>query len=92
MFKRLLKISGLSLLLILLWQLAVMGFALPHYMLPTPLTVFEQIFSQFPLLWQHSQITFIEIIVGLSLGFLLGVMSALALSLSNWLNGFYYHY
>ncbi|CUU51817.1 putative ABC transporter permease [Actinobacillus pleuropneumoniae] len=88
MFKHLFKIGGLSLLLILLWQAVVTGFALPHYMLPAPLTVFEQIDNQFPLLWLHDQVTFIEIIAGLSLGFLLGVMSALALSLSKWLNGF----
>lgn len=76
------KILLLTALLLLLWQSAVSLLALPHYLLPAPSAVAQQLQIHAPLLWQHAQITALEILLGLTLGFLLGLGSALLLSLS----------
>ena len=76
------KILLLTALLLLLWQSAVNLLDLPHYMLPAPSSVLKQLQIHYLLLWQHAQITLLEIIIGLALGFLLGLSSALFLSLS----------
>ncbi len=76
------KIFLLTALLLLLWQSAVNLLDLPHYMLPAPSSVLKQLQIHYLLLWQHAQITLLEIIIGLALGFLLGLSSALLLSLS----------
>ena len=76
------KILLLTALLLLLWQSAVNLLDLPHYMLPAPSAVLKQLQIHYLLLWQHAQITLLEIIIGLALGFLLGLSSALLLSLS----------
>ncbi|MGR3807466.1 putative hydroxymethylpyrimidine transport system permease protein [Pasteurella testudinis DSM 23072] len=81
-FKQLGKILLLTALLLLLWQSAVSLLALPHYMLPSPTAVWLQLQKHHLLLWQHAQITALEILLGLTLGFLLGLGSALLLSLS----------
>ncbi|MDH3001045.1 ABC transporter permease [Chelonobacter oris] len=76
------KTALLTALLLLLWQSAVSLWQLPHYMLPTPSAVWEQLQNRPLLLWQHAQITALEMLIGLLLGFLLGLGSALLLSLS----------
>ncbi|KGQ71400.1 ABC transporter permease [Chelonobacter oris] len=76
------KTALLTVLLLLLWQSAVSLWQLPHYMLPTPSAVWEQLQHRPLLLWQHAQITALEMLIGLLLGFLLGLGSALLLSLS----------
>lgn len=79
----LLKSALLSLFLLVLWQGAVSLFALPHYLLPPPTDVFTQFGSHAEMLWQHTQITLLEIFLGLLLGFAFGLGSALLLSLSS---------
>ncbi|MGC6404896.1 ABC transporter permease [Bisgaard Taxon 45] len=76
----------LSLSLLLLWQSAVSFFDIPRYMLPPPTDVFTQLHSRYDLLWHHSQITLLEIGLGLLLGVSLGLLSALLLSLSDYLS------
>lgn len=82
------KSALLSLLLVGLWQGVVSLFNLPHYLLPAPNAVFEQLVSQPRLLWEHSQITLLEIFLGLVFGFGLGLSSALLLSFSRKLANF----
>lgn len=83
--KSALKSALLCLSLLLLWQSAVVFFQLPRYLLPPPTEVGEELISHAALLWEHTQITLLEILLGLILGFALGLMSALLLSLSDWL-------
>lgn len=78
----LLNSFALACLLIFFWQTAVWLFKLPHYMLPAPMEVADELFSQTELLWQHTQITLLEILLGLTLGFTFGLFSALLLSFS----------
>jgi putative hydroxymethylpyrimidine transport system permease protein len=65
--------------LLLIWQLIVWLTDAPTFILPGPLRVLETLFSQFPLLMKHAGVTLIEILLGLMLGVLLGLASALSL-------------
>ncbi len=61
----LLKTALLCLFLLALWQGAILVWDLPHYLLPTPSDVFQQLRHQ--LLWQHTMVTLLEIFLGLFL-------------------------
>ncbi|HDR0613074.1 ABC transporter permease [Pasteurella multocida] len=84
--KPLIHVVLLSLMLLALWQSAVFFFDIPRYMLPSPSAVLTQLHNRYDLLWQHSQITLLEIGLGLFLGVSLGLISALLLSASDYLS------
>ena len=65
--------------LLLIWQLVVWLSGVPRFILPGPLLVLETLLNQFPLLMKHAGITLAEILSGLLLGTLLGLVSALSL-------------
>jgi len=65
--------------LLLIWQLIVWLTGAPRFILPGPLLVLETLFNQLPLLIQHAGVTLAEILLGLLLGTLLGLVSALSL-------------
>ncbi|MDX9962087.1 MAG: ABC transporter permease [Aliarcobacter sp.] len=65
--------------LFILWQIVVVIFDLPHYILPKPKDVFLQLINQYSLLWEHTQTTLLEIVIGLILGCFFGLGSAFAL-------------
>ncbi|TCP96222.1 putative hydroxymethylpyrimidine transport system permease protein [Cricetibacter osteomyelitidis] len=85
---KLLKILLLSLCLLALWQGSIWLLQLPHFLLPGPQAVFERLIQQHELLWQHSQITLLEIFLGLLLGFAFGLISAFLLALSPKISSF----
>jgi NitT/TauT family transport system permease protein len=60
-----------------LWWAAVVVFRIPAYLLPGPGAVFSRLVTDAGLLWTHSQVTLIEIL----LGFGLTVVSAIPLGL-----------
>ena len=78
----LLKPFFIGIILLCLWQLIGVLGDFPHYIFPSPQDVWLQLTSHIELLWQHTQITLIEIGLGLLLGFLFGLSSALLLSFS----------
>lgn len=86
---RLLRPLIIALGLLLIWQFIVWLTDAPRFILPGPLLVLETLFKQFPLLMQHAGVTLAEIVLGLFLGTLLGLVSALSLvtwaGLSRWL-------
>ena len=77
-----LKPLFIGIILLCLWQLISVLGDFPHYIFPSPQTVWLQLTSNAELLWQHTQITLIEIGLGLLLGFIFGLSSALLLSFS----------
>lgn len=77
--KKILKILLPIIFLIVLWQSIVVIFNMPHYILPKPKDVFLQLITQYSLLWEHTQTTLLEIIIGLFLGSFLGLGSAFTL-------------
>ena len=68
--------------LLMLWQMVATLGSFPHYIFPSPQAVRQQLFTHAELLWQHTQVTVLEICLGLLLGFLFGLISALLLSFS----------
>lgn len=70
----------ISCCLIVLWQLVVSMAKVPPYLLPSPLAVWQKFNDNFSLLVEHAQITLLEILLGLVLGFLFGLGSALLLT------------
>jgi len=74
-FKALLPI----IFLFILWESIVVVFDLPHYILPKPKDVFLQIINQYSLLWEHTQTTLIEIVLGIIIACFFGLGSAFAL-------------
>ena len=78
----LLKPPFIGIILLCLWQIIGVFGDFPHYIFPSPQAVWRQLTSHSELLWQHTLITLIEIGLGLLLGFLFGLSSALLLSFS----------
>lgn len=70
----------IALCLLALWQIVVSIGDIPPYLLPSPLAVWQKFGENVSLLWQHAQITLLEIGLCLSLGFLFGLGSALLLT------------
>lgn len=66
--------------LLLLWQLIVFLFNFPPYILPTPLDVIKTCITQAPLLLQQAWPTIIETLLGLFLGSLVGMFTALSMA------------
>ncbi len=67
--------------MLLLWQLMVSLTQVPAFIFPAPMAVLGSFFSNFTLLAHHASITLIEILLGLLLGTMLGVSSAITLTL-----------
>lgn len=71
-----------SLLVILsLWQAVVVVFALPAFILPAPLEVFEKLLQRREVLFKHTLVTGTEILLGLCLGLFMGLFFALQMLL-----------
>ena len=79
-FAGLQRILIISFVLIVVWQLIVWLWQLPHFILPGPFRVAKVLVSQTPLLIEHAAITLVEIIAGLIIGSLAGLSCALILS------------
>jgi putative hydroxymethylpyrimidine transport system permease protein len=78
--KLLLRGAGLIIGLICLWQLAVVIFKLPSFILPSPKAVFLVIINRADLIANESLITISETLIGLFLGILLGSLAAIVMS------------
>lgn len=68
---------------ILFWQAFVVLTGIPKFLLPAPLAVFESVVTHYRTLAEHTLITSVEIITGLLIGSLLGILSAICLTLSS---------
>lgn len=69
------------LVLLSLWQAIVTLFAMPPFILPPPLLVFEKLLENYSLLFHHAMITLSEIVLGLILGVSMGLLFALQMLL-----------
>ena len=76
----LLKPLVITVILIIAWQIIIIATNAPHYILPSPLSVGRVLLSNAQLLIDHALVTFIEIILGLIIGTILGCISALVLT------------
>lgn len=76
-------VRGLIILafLLLAWQGLIMVFDLPSFILPTPLAVFEKLWTRHDVLLRHTWVTAQEILLGLGLGLGLGLIFAIQMLL-----------
>lgn len=65
-----------------LWWGAVVLFRIPAYLLPGPGAVFSRIVSDAPMLWNHAQVTLIEILLGFGLTIVTAIPLGLLIALS----------
>ena len=78
---QIIRLLAIAVGLLLLWELIVLITGAPPYILPGPLLVGQALVSHFSLLLHHLTTTMTEIVLGLVLGTLLGISSALAMTI-----------
>ncbi len=66
--------------LVVLWQLVVWATGAPPYILPPPLLVATTWFARIDLILGHASITLMEIVLGLTIGAMIGAASALTIA------------
>ena len=66
------------------WWGAVVVFRIPAYLLPGPGAVFARIVGDAPMLWNHAQVTLIEILLGFGLTIVTAIPLGLLIALSAW--------
>lgn len=72
----------IAVFLVLLWQAVIWLTGIPPFLLPPPATVAHKLWDARAQLGHHALITLVEILAGLALGTLLGILSALLLQAS----------
>ena len=65
--------------LLLVWDLVTRTQIVPSFMLPSPLSVLETLIKDFNILMSHMSYTLVEALIGLSIGILIGFISAVVM-------------
>jgi NitT/TauT family transport system permease protein len=68
--------------LLLLWALVVWAFNIPQYLLPGPIAVFREMGNSWPLIWDNTQTTLVEIGIGFALAIVIAIPLGLLIALS----------
>jgi NitT/TauT family transport system permease protein len=68
--------------MVAVWWGAVVAFKIPAYLLPGPGAVFSRLLTDAPMLWAHSQVTLIEILLGFALTIVTSIPLGLVIALS----------
>ena len=63
------------------WELAVRLADPPRYILPTPYSVLVAFKENSMLIYEHSIVTIVEVLIGLTIGIILGMITALTLEI-----------
>ena len=79
---RVLRIAAVTGVILLLWHMLVVMTGLPAFILPSPMRVATALFSNLELIGHHATVTIAEVLIGLCLGAVLGVVTAISLALS----------
>lgn len=66
---------------LMVWQLAVIGFDIKPFVLPSPTAIGGQFFENMPTVWSNSLVTGFNSLVGLFIGTVLGILLAVLASL-----------
>src|SRR5690242_1648312 len=85
--KKLTPLVGI-LCFLLAWQLFVILWKVPPYLLPTPTTIADTFIAQFPDLLRHGWITVYEMLLGYGLAVVVGIPLAIAVTSSRRFNEF----
>ena len=71
----------LGVLVLVLWQLAVIGLHIKPYVLPSPTAIWEQFVRAFDTVWSGTRVTGTNALIGLLLGAVLGILAAIVSAL-----------
>ena len=85
--KRLMPLAGI-LAFLLLWQIFVVVWKVPPYLLPTPVAIAQTFFSELPDLLRHGWVTVYEMIAGYALAVGIAIPLAIAITSSRRFNEF----
>src|SRR5437763_6145847 len=77
-------------LLIVLWQLAIVIFRIPPYLIPAPFDVVKQLVNEWPKLWRETLVTTYATLGGFGLSILFGIAMALMIAYSRTVESFVY--
>jgi NitT/TauT family transport system permease protein len=80
----------LILILLLLWQLVIVVFKIPPYLIPTPVAVVKQLVAEWPKLLSESLVTTYATLGGFGLSILFGIPMALLIAYSRTTESFVY--
>lgn len=70
--------------LLVVWQVAVVIFDVPDWLLPTPIAVFGALFSELPTLVSNAGVTLLEVAIGLTIAVAVSVALATFMALTGW--------
>ena len=79
---RALRIAFVAGTILLMWHILVVVTGLPTFILPSPMRVATALFGNMELISQHAMVTMAEVLIGLCLGTILGVITAISLAQS----------
>ncbi|MBG6106995.1 ABC transporter permease [Frigoribacterium sp. CG_9.8] len=71
----------LGVVVLVLWQLAVVGFAIKPYVLPSPTAIGDQFTRAFGSIWSGTRVTGFNALIGLLLGAVFGILFAIVSAL-----------
>jgi ABC-type nitrate/sulfonate/bicarbonate transport system permease component len=77
-------------LFVLLWDVVVIVFRIPGYLLPSPTRTFAAIAADAPLLGRHAAATLVETLSGFGIALVLGVVVAFAMHRARWIRDLLY--
>ena len=80
---RALRITFVTGIILLFWHILVVLTDLPAFILPSPIRVATALFGNMELIGQHAMVTMTEIVIGLCLGTILGILTAILLAQSS---------
>ena len=79
---RALRIIFVTGIILIMWHVLVVATGLPAFILPSPMRVATVLFVNIELISKHAIVTMTEVLIGLCLGTILGVITAISLAQS----------
>ena len=79
---RALRIIFVTGIILIMWHILVVATGLPAFILPSPMRVATALFVNIELISKHAIVTMTEVLIGLCLGTILGVITAISLAQS----------
>lgn len=78
--------------ILVIWEILVLGFDIPEYLLPKPTKIISEIITDFNSLLKHTGITMLEAVIGFLVGNILGFLAAVIFSHSKTIEKGFYPY
>lgn len=77
--------AGVALVVLIVWQILVTAYEVPHYIVPSPLVVLQALVEDWGLLWRSLVVTLRITLGAFALAVVLGTLTAFLFAQSRWL-------